>query len=79
MTRADLEKTVIEILAGVMAIDPDEVELDQHLAADLGMDSLHITELCMDLEDEFGWQFINLPADQTVKEAIDHIEERINA
>jgi 8-amino-7-oxononanoate synthase len=49
--RIELEATLIELVARAIASPPEKVTLDMRLGADLGFDSLMVTELEMALDD----------------------------
>ncbi len=49
----EVEKKIIEMLVETTDVDAAEINADTKFA-DLGIDSLDITEMAMDLEDEFG-------------------------
>ncbi|NLS93782.1 MAG: acyl carrier protein [Planctomycetaceae bacterium] len=78
---ASVEERVIEIVTEQLGVDKAQVKRETHFVNDLGADSLDTVELVMELEEEFD---INIPDDaaekiQTVGQAIDHIQEAVDA
>ena len=72
---------MIEIVSEQLGVDKDKISRDTSFVNDLGADSLDTVELVMELEEEFD---INIPDDaaekiQTVGQAIDHIQEAVEA
>ncbi len=71
-----LEK-IREILNEELNIDPEDVNEDSDFRDDLGVDSLDLFELVMNLENEYGIEF---PAEEleslrTVGDVIDFLEK----
>ena len=71
-----LEK-IREILEEELNIDPEDVNEDSDFRDDLGVDSLDLFELVMNLENEYGVEF---PAEEleslrTVGDVIDFLEK----
>ena len=71
-----LEK-IREILEEELNIDPEDVTEDSDFRDDLGIDSLDLFELVMNLENEYGIEF---PAEElenlrTVGDVIDFLEK----
>ncbi|MBQ6542017.1 MAG: acyl carrier protein [Lachnospiraceae bacterium] len=71
-----LEK-IREILEEELNIDPEDVNEDSDFRDDLGIDSLDLFELVMNLENEYGVEF---PAEEleslrTVGDVIDFLEK----
>jgi len=78
---ASVEERVIDIVTEQLGVDRSQVKRETHFVNDLGADSLDTVELVMELEEEFD---INIPDDaaekiQTVGQAIDHIQEAVDA
>lgn len=53
MNKAIITEKVKKILCAMLRLEPDGIEMDDELTADLGADSLELTEFVMALEDEF--------------------------
>ena len=73
---------VFEKVANMLAehIDCDVAEITPETAfADLGIDSLEVAELVMQLEDEFGCELEMSQNIKTVKDICAIIEEKVNA
>ena len=78
---ASVEERVIDIVTEQLGVEKSQVARETHFVNDLGADSLDTVELVMELEEEFD---INIPDDaaekiQTVGQAIDHIQEAVDA
>lgn len=71
-----LEK-IREILAEQLNLNPDEVTEESNFRDDLGVDSLDLFELLMNLEEEYGFE---IPAEemeglQTVGDLIEYLQK----
>ena len=71
---------VKEILADMLEIDADEIELTSSLADDLGADSLDAIDIVMSVEDQYG---IEVPDEtiksmKTVEDIVSFIENNID-
>jgi acyl carrier protein len=60
----ETEQKVLAIVGRVSKKDPASLKPEQHLTADLGIDSPRALELLCDLEDQFG---IEMPEDAVGK------------
>lgn len=69
-----IEPRIIEILADLAELPPAEVNGHRTLD-DLGLDSLHLTELAVKAQMEFGVTLVEgeLYAEQTVAQVVDHL------
>ena len=72
----DLEK-IKEIVAEVLHIDEDSITSETKFVDDLGADSLDLTSIVMEIEEQFG---IEIPDDAissivTVGDAVEKLEE----
>lgn len=70
----ELEK-LREVIAGVLNVDPKEIELKTTFTEDLGADSLDVYQMIMGIEEAFD---IEIPAEKaeqisTVEEAVELI------
>ncbi len=80
MTRQELESKIVEIVADKLGINSNEITMDADFRKDLSADSLDVSELIMNLENEFSIrvpesEMINL---KTVGNVVDYIEKVIN-
>ena len=80
MTREDLEKKIFELISDKLAINEDEISIDSDFRKDLSADSLDISELMMNFEDEFSVivpesDMVNL---KTVEDMVDYIEQELS-
>ncbi|MDO6354036.1 acyl carrier protein [Caloramator sp. CAR-1] len=64
------------IISENMGIEKEEITLETSFE-DLGLDSLDLVELVMNVEDEFGIEIEEGKNFNTVKDVVDYIEERI--
>lgn len=80
MNREGLEKMEFDVLKKVMAnilgMDPNEIEMDMSFLNDLGADSLDVYQIVMGVEEELG---ISIPSESlekitTVREALELIK-----
>ncbi len=74
MTREEVKKALIEVLKD-RGFDVNEVSEDASLTDDLGLDSLDLVDLTMDIEEKFGISIPDedLPKLSTVGAVIDYI------
>lgn len=77
MSRTELEKKVIGIIADKLAIDESEVKMSSSFVNDLRADSMDILDLVSGFEEEFE---ITIPDDkgrtfETVGEAVAYLEK----
>ncbi len=70
-----IEKLIIEITADKLGISTDEITLESSFVDDLGADSLHIVDLVMAMEDEYGFEVSEEQAESilTVKDAVEFV------
>ena len=69
-----------KIIAEVLSVDTDEINMETKFSDDLGADSLDVFQIIMGIEEEFD---IEVPAEateniQTVEDAINMIKAAIN-
>lgn len=64
-----------ELLANSLSIDADSITEESNFSDDLGIDSLDIVELLMNVEEEFGVSIEPDPSIATVGDLIAKIEE----
>ncbi|KAI5966368.1 ACP1 [Candida pseudojiufengensis] len=78
LTRDDAKERIIELLEGFDKVDTEktgEIKESSNFTQDLGLDSLDVVEVVMELEHEFNIQIPDNDADsiKTVGQAIDYI------
>ena len=80
MTKDDVSKKVMEIVAKQLEKDQKEVTPGSSFANDLGADSLDTVELVMALEEEFGTEIPDEEAEKitTVQAAVDYIQKKMD-
>ncbi|MBP3603540.1 MAG: acyl carrier protein [Lachnospiraceae bacterium] len=69
-----------KVIADVLNVDPEEIEMETKFIDDLGADSLDVFQIIMGIEEEFD---IEIPADDaekitTVEEAVNLIKNAVN-
>ncbi|KAF9419537.1 hypothetical protein BGZ94_009384 [Podila epigama] len=81
LARADVEKRVLDILAGFNKVDANKISLEAHFTKDLGLDSLDAVEVVMAFEEEFSIEIPDKDADEikSAAQAVDYISERDDA
>ena len=62
-----------EIIADILNVDPNEIEMETTFVDDLGADSLDVFQIIMGIEEEFG-----IEVDAEVAEKIKTVEEAVN-
>ncbi|SEF95086.1 acyl carrier protein [Caloramator fervidus] len=62
-----------EIISENMGIDKEDIKLDTSFE-DLGLDSLDLVELVMNVEEAFGIEIAEGEGFKTVKDVVDYIE-----
>ncbi len=80
MTREDLEKKIFELISDKLAINEDEISIDSDFRKDLSADSLDISELMMNFEDEFSVivpesDMVNL---KTVGDVVNYVRQKLS-
>lgn len=78
MTREELFERVRDHLAAELAVDPSAIRDETRFKEDLNADSLHLVELMVELEDDYG---IRIPDDEaarieTVGQVVDYVAAR---
>ncbi len=76
----NIGERVKKITAKSLDIESALVKDTSNFSLDLGADSLDVTELVMNLEDEFDIEISDIEADNifTVAEVTEYIKERLN-
>ena len=69
-----------KVIADVLNVDPEEIEMETKFIDDIGADSLDVFQIIMGIEEEFD---IEIPADDaekitTVEEAVNLIKNAVN-
>ena len=69
-----------KIIAEVLNVDPDEVNMDTTFIDDLGADSLDVFQIIMGIEEEFDVEIPNDAAEKivTVNDAVEQIKAYIH-
>jgi acyl carrier protein len=63
------------VIASQLGIEEGEIELNTSFE-DLGVDSLDLFQIIIELEEEFGVQIEDAESIKTVQDAVSYIEER---
>ena len=69
-----VKEKIIAMLAEATDTDAAEITMETKFS-DLGIDSLDMTEMAMDLEDEFGIEFTPSPELNTVGKLVEAVEK----
>ena len=72
-----VKEKIIEMLAETTDHDASDITMDTTFS-ELNIDSLDMTEMCMDLEDEFGIEFTPSPEITTVGKLVEAVEKLTN-
>ncbi|ETA80254.1 acyl carrier protein [Youngiibacter fragilis] len=67
---------VREILAKELNIPADEITMDSNFSDDLGIDSLDLVQLVMELEEAFDITIDDAESIKTVKDAVNYVEAK---
>ncbi|MBP1918821.1 acyl carrier protein [Youngiibacter multivorans] len=67
---------VREILAKELNIPADEITMESNFSDDLGIDSLDLVQLVMELEEAFDITIDDAEAIKTVKDAVNYVEAK---
>ncbi|KAG0351573.1 Acyl carrier protein, mitochondrial [Podila minutissima] len=81
LARSDVEKRVLDILAGFNKVDAKKISLKANFNADLGLDSLDTVEVVMAIEEEFSIEIPDKDADEikSAEQAVEYISKRDDA
>ncbi|KAG0242176.1 putative acyl carrier protein [Mortierella sp. GBAus27b] len=81
LARSDIEKRVLDILAGFSKIDSSKITPQANFNTDLHLDSLDTVEVVMAIEEEFSIEIPDRDADEfkTAAQTIDYISKRDDA
>ncbi|KAF9141552.1 hypothetical protein KI688_011742 [Linnemannia hyalina] len=81
LARSDVEKRVLDILAGFNKVDANKIALKANFNADLGLDSLDTVEVVMAIEEEFSIEIPDKDADEikSAEQAVEYISKREDA
>ncbi|KAF9972141.1 hypothetical protein BGZ65_009993 [Modicella reniformis] len=81
LARSDIEKRVLDILAGFNKIDQNKITLEANFNTDLKLDSLDTVEVVMAIEEEFSIEIPDKDADEikSAVQAADYISKREDA
>ena len=69
-----------KVIAEVLNVDPDEIEMESTFVDDLGADSLDVFQIIMGIEEEFDIEIDAEKAEKisTVEEAVELIKAALN-
>ena len=81
MNSAELQETVVEIIANQLGIDREDVIPEASVVDDLGADSLDVVELIMALEEEFNLEIPDEEAEKikSVQDIFSHMANAMQA
>ena len=71
---------LIEIIADQLVIDPAQITAESHLADDLGIQSVDLIKIVMEIEDQYGLEFEDIDQEglQTVADAFRILSEQFS-
>ena len=80
MTKEDLIKKIFELISDKLGINEDEISMESDFRKDLSADSLDISELMMNFEDEFSVSvpesdMVNL---KTVGDVVNYVGQKLS-
>ena len=80
MTKEDLTKKIFELISDKLGINEDEIFMESDFRKDLSADSLDISELMMNFEDEFSVSvpesdMVNL---KTVGDVVNYVGQKLS-
>ncbi len=80
MTEEIITRKVKTILSALLRLDPEEIDPECELSADLGADSLELAEFVMALEEEFETHISDEDTEDilTVQDTIDWLVENVD-
>ncbi|KAG0046323.1 hypothetical protein BGZ83_008502 [Gryganskiella cystojenkinii] len=81
LAKSDIEKRVLDILAGFNKVDANKISLEANFNTDLGLDSLDTVEVVMAVEEEFSIEIPDKDADsiKSAADAVAYIGQRDDA
>lgn len=65
-----------EVIVNQLGVDEDEVKLETSFE-DLGVDSLDLFQIIIELEEEFNIQIEDAESIKTVEDAVNYIESKV--
>lgn len=70
---------VKKIIENQLEINSEDIRLESSLKDDLGIDSLEIFEIVMEMEDEFNVEIPNedLEDMETIQDVVDYLESKV--
>ncbi|CAO3565069.1 unnamed protein product [Mortierella alpina] len=81
LSRENVEKRVLDILAGFNKVDSNKISLQANFNSDLGLDSLDTVEVVMAIEEEFSIEIPDKDADEikSAAQAVEYVSKRDDA
>ncbi|KAG9320180.1 hypothetical protein KVV02_002214 [Mortierella alpina] len=81
LSRENVEKRVLDILAGFNKVDSNKITLQANFNSDLGLDSLDTVEVVMAIEEEFSIEIPDKDADEikSAAQAVEYVSKRDDA
>lgn len=58
VTRDDIEEAVKDVIADMLGLSPEEIDLDDHIVDDLELDSMDAVDLVVDLKLKTGIKLV---------------------
>ncbi|NOY09991.1 MAG: acyl carrier protein [Spirochaetes bacterium] len=81
MDKKEIQDKLVDILGRHTQIDTANVNPDQHLKYDLGLDSLDVAEMVYEIEEEFGISISDESAEkiQKISDTVDFIYDQLQS
>ncbi|ODQ77637.1 hypothetical protein BABINDRAFT_163354 [Babjeviella inositovora NRRL Y-12698] len=81
LTKELATERIMDILEGFSKVDQSKIALEASFSQDLGLDSLDVVDVVMEMESEFSIEIPDEHADQlkTVSQAVDYIMSQHDA
>ena len=81
MDKKEIQDKLVDILSRHTQIDTANVNPDQHLKYDLGLDSLDVAEMVYEIEEEFGISISDESAEkiQKISDTVDFIYDQLQS
>ncbi|MBL4578623.1 MAG: acyl carrier protein [Flavobacteriales bacterium] len=76
----DVESKIRSIIAGIIGVDESKITPEANFKNDLGLNSLDMVEIIVELENEFKMPIPDQGVEniKTVGEAIDYVEKKLS-
>ena len=75
-----IQQTVISVVAEIRGINSEKINLNSHLADNLGADSLDTLEILLEIEEKLDIQFTDEEAESvtTVEQICNYVQQKLS-